>query len=231
MPTMTEIYQKNSFEYDELITHEDYLGNLHKTLHAIFNFNEKSVIELGTGTGRLTQLYIQKVKKAYCYDNSNHMLNKARINLKEYQEKILFSVCDNNEINKIKEKADFVIEGWSFGHAVNDIDCNIFSVTDNLVENCKSLLNKNGKIIIFETLGTNTKTPTAPTKALKTFYSYLEDKHKFKRVVIDTDYRFKTADEAVRVMGFFFGEKMAESLSKLNNNIVKEFTGMWYKEF
>ena len=212
MPTMTEIYQNNSFEYDELVTHEDYLGNLHKTLHAIFNFNEKSVIELGTGTGRLTQLYIQKVKKAYCYDNSNHMLNKAKI-------------------NKIKEKADFVIEGWSFGHAVNDIDCNIFSVTDNLVENCKSLLNKNGKIIIFETLGTNTKTPTAPTKALKSFYSYLEDKHKFKRVVIDTDYRFKTADEAVRVMGFFFGEKMAESLSKLNNNIVKEFTGMWYKEF
>ena len=56
MPTMTEIYHNHSFEYDELVSHEDYLGNLPKTLHSIFDFNQKSVIELGVGTGRLTKM-------------------------------------------------------------------------------------------------------------------------------------------------------------------------------
>lgn len=225
---MTEIYQNHSFEYDELVSHEDYLGNLPKTLHSVFDFNQKTVIELGAGTGRLTQLYIQKVKNAFCFDNSQHMLDKAKINLKQYQDKISFSVCDNSDIDKIDEKADIVTEGWSFGHTVTDNIDNIISITDNLVRNCKSLLKRNGKIIIIETLGTNTETPFPPDKTLETFYSYLEENHRFKRIIIETDYRFKSVNEAERVTGFFFGEKTAKSILEKNSAVVKEFTGIWY---
>ena len=78
MPTMYEIYQKHSHEYDELLSYEDYLENLPKTLHSIFDFNGKSVIELGTGTGRLTNTYIQKAKSVSCFDRSEHMLEKRQ---------------------------------------------------------------------------------------------------------------------------------------------------------
>jgi hypothetical protein len=57
----------------------------------------------------------------------------------------------------------------------------------------------------------------------------LEENLNFKRVVINTDYRFSSVDEAVRKIGFFFGEKMAKSISEKKTAIVKEFTGIWYK--
>ncbi len=229
MPTMTEIYQTNSYEYDELVSHEDYKGNIRDKLNSLFPFDGKTVIEFGVGTGRVTDLYAEKIKEAYCYDRSQHMINKAQENLKQFQNKLHFSVCDNNYISKINEKADFVIEGWSFGHTVIDSGEKGIAKTDELITECSSLLNKNGKIIIFETLGTNTEQAAAPTKDLKLFYSHLEKFHGFIPAVIETDYKFESVDEAARILGFFFGEEMKKSIRDKNKNIVKEYTGLWYR--
>ncbi|MCK4541781.1 MAG: hypothetical protein KAU17_06055 [Spirochaetales bacterium] len=57
----------------------------------------------------------------------------------------------------------------------------------------------------------------------------MEENHNFNRVVINTDYRFSSVDKAVRKMEFFFGEKMAKSISEKKTAVVKEFTGIWYK--
>ena len=157
------------------------------------------------------------------------MLEKAAINLKEYKKKLNFSICDNNEISLVNERADFVIEGWSFGHTVSDHSDNIISKIDSLVSDCESLLNENGTVIIIETLGTDSNEPIAPSDNLKLFYSRLEEKHGFKPVVIETDYRFESVEKAARIMGFFFGGEEAESIKEKNMAFVKEFTGLWYR--
>ncbi len=229
MPSMTEIYQNHSYEYDELVTHEDYLGNLPKTLNSLFDFNGKLVIELGVGTGRVSQFYIDQTKNVFCYDRSSHMLDKAKSNLEKYLEKVVFEVCDNNNLHSINKSADFVIEGWSFGHTIIDHADNAYSKIDELVSSCTSLLRENGKIIILETLGTNTESAKAPTETLDLFYSYLQKEHGFKQVIIETDYRFDSVGEASRIMGYFFGEDMAASVKEKNSPIVSEYTGLWYK--
>ncbi|NOY07499.1 MAG: class I SAM-dependent methyltransferase [Spirochaetes bacterium] len=231
MPSMTEIYNRHAFEYDELVSHEDYSGNLPRKLHAIFNFNNKSVIEFGVGTGRLTKLYIQQVKQVSCFDRSVHMLDKAKANLEPFKGKTTLDICDNNYINRLDLKADFIIEGWSFGHTIMENADEVFKTTDKLVSDCALLLEKNGTIIIIETLGTDMEKPIPPAKTLEVFYNYLEEKHNFKRIIIETDYKFTTVHEAVRVLGFFFGEETAKSISEKNNTIVKEFTGIWYRKF
>ena len=229
MPTMYEIYDNHSYEYDELVMNEDYRRNLPKALNSIFDFKEKSVIEFGVGTGRLTNLYIEAVESLRCFDRSQHMIDKAKINLKSFDEKITYDICDNNSINQISHKADFVIEGWSFGHTVFDYQEKAEIKIDELVESCFSLLKPGGQIIMLETLGTDTDKAQAPAEFLDLFYNRLENEHGFNRVVIETDYRFETVEEAARIMGFFFGPETSKSVLLKNSTVIREFTGLWYR--
>ena len=109
MPSMQEIYNNYSIQYDELVNHEDYNNNLSNYLLEKFNFSGKTIIELGVGTGRVTKIFAERAQSIFCYDKSQHMLNKAKINLNHHTSKIEFSQCDNYNIKKIKEKTDIVI--------------------------------------------------------------------------------------------------------------------------
>ncbi len=226
---MTEIYQKYAYEYDELVSHEDYQRNLNSVLNKLFDFNDKKAIEFGTGTGRLTKIYIETIKESICFDSSAHMLEKSKVNLKDYLHKISFQIVDNEKINTLSLKADLVMEGWSFGHTIIDNKNKLKETAGKLIEDCNKLLNPNGKIIIIETFGTNVDIPNAPHDALKEFYDLLEKEFHFKKEIVRTDYNFENALEAKRIMGFFFGEDMKEKIGKQDSSIIKEFTGIWYK--
>lgn len=104
MPSMSEIFQGYSQEYDELINHEDYQENIRKTLRNLFDFSDKSIIEFGVGTGRLTKLYIEDARQAFCYDRSIHMLERAKINLAGFQNKIRFDILDNLKIGTFRRQ-------------------------------------------------------------------------------------------------------------------------------
>jgi len=229
MPTFDEIYQKHSKEYDDLVSHEDYLGNFSSVLNTLFDFTHKTIIELGTGTGRVTQCYIDKAKRAFCLDQSQHMLSKAQQNLKKYRQKLTFALCDNLAIQKIKEKVDFVIEGWSFGHAVSNEPDRLVPITQYLIDHAGRLLLPHGKIIIIETLGTHVEKPAPPSDALMKFYQLLEKTYAFKKEVVSTDYRFQSVEDAAQIMGFFFGDEMRKNILQKNNCLIKEFTGIWHR--
>ena len=229
MPTMYEIYDNHSYEYDELVACEDYNKNLSRTLLSQFDFNNKTVIELGVGTGRLTNLYAGKSSQISVFDRSEHMLEKARKNLDAYSEKITYAICDNNAINSIPLKADFVMEGWSYGHTVSDISGMESQKIDQLISSSLALLNPGGTAIFLETLGTDTDKPVAPSDSLRLFYKTMEEKSGFTRIEIPTDYQFGSVEEASRIMGFFFGPDTGNAIKKRDLTVIKEYTGLWYK--
>ncbi|MEI6056634.1 MAG: class I SAM-dependent methyltransferase [Lentisphaerota bacterium] len=225
MPSMYEIYDNFALEYDELISNEDYEGNLKKFLDKNIK-DGASVLELGTGTGRVTALYAKRASKILCCDRSAHMLQETRQKLELYKDKIKYQVLDNNEIDKVDGVYNVVIEGWAFGHTVIDQSENIEETVEKLVRSSESKVKEGGSLIFIETMGTNTEKPNPPSPILKQFYSILEDKYSFVHSVISTDYRFKNIDEAKRVMSFFFGPEMGNSIT---GRIVKEYTGIWMK--
>ncbi len=225
MPSMYEIYDKFALEYDELVSNEDYKGNLKKFLDKAIR-NGASVLELGTGTGRVTAMYAEKASRILCCDRSPHMLEKTKQKLKLHKHKIEYRILDNNEIDKIQDTYDIIIEGWAFGHTVLDNSHNINNIVERLVQSSESKTKKGGSLIFIETMGTNTDKPLAPISILKQFYSILENKYSFVPSVISTDYRFQSIDEAKKVMGFFFGQEMKDSVT---NSIISEYTGIWTK--
>jgi ubiquinone/menaquinone biosynthesis C-methylase UbiE len=229
MPTFEEIYTNHATEYDELVNHEDWQGNLPAFLDKAFDFTGKTVIEPGVGTGRLTRLYIDKAARAYCYDRSPHMLLQAARNLSRWKDKLSFEPCDNRELHTLDIKGDFVVEGWSFGHSVDPDPERLEASVRYLVESSARLLNPGGKIIILETLGTQTGKPFAPAPFLESFYNLLERAHGFTKEVIATDYRFDSLDEAARITGFFFGDAMRLRILEKGSPVVGEYTGVWYR--
>jgi ubiquinone/menaquinone biosynthesis C-methylase UbiE len=225
MPKMYEIYDRYAENYDELVSREDYLNNLHTFLNSIIT--GASVLELGAGTGRVTQMYIDKVQQAICCDRASHMLERAKHNLKDYSYKITFECIDTRQINPLKVKVDCVVEGWALGHTALDEFHRIDAFVSDLFQDLSKLLNDNGKMIFIETLGTNTEHPLIPDERLKTFYNLLEERYHMKKYVIRTDYRFKSLAEAKRILSFFFGEQMKD---EVKDRYVKEYTGVWVLE-
>ncbi|MCB9637318.1 MAG: class I SAM-dependent methyltransferase [Myxococcales bacterium] len=228
MPTMKEIYQHHADAYDELVSHEDYEKNLSRFLLQRFDFSGKSVIEMGAGTGRLTALYIEQAARALCCDGSSHMLQRGEENLASYRDKLAFRVCDNLDVGELEGKADYVVEGWSFGHTVIDHFERAEQIVEQLVMGCRRLLVEGGTLIFVETMGSNREEAGPPREELAHFYELLEHRYGFQREVLRTDYRFASPEEAFRVFSFFFGEQHCQGLVERNSSIIKEYTGVWY---
>ena len=55
-PHFELIYGRHAADYHELVSREDWKGNLPKALVEAASFDGRTVVELGAGTGRLTQL-------------------------------------------------------------------------------------------------------------------------------------------------------------------------------
>jgi ubiquinone/menaquinone biosynthesis C-methylase UbiE len=225
MPDMYEIYDRFASQYDELIRFEDHHRNLDTFINSIITGN--TVLELGSGTGRVTKMYIERVKQAICVDRSMHMIEKAKINLDAYTSKITFQCMDVKNIRQLDVKADCIIEGWALGHSVIDEANRIDSFVNEMTTALFEKLNPNGQLIFIETLGTNTEEVHIPDESLKKFYQILEDTYGMKRHVVRTDYMFDTIEDAQRILSFFFGEQMK---NRIKDRFIKEYTGVWVRK-
>ena len=81
--------------------------------------------------------------------------------------------------------------------------------------------------MLIETLGTNALGPAAPHPRLAEFYQLLQSRFSLRQTALSTDYRFASPAEAAKVLGFFFGETMAQAVRANDAAIVPEWTGIW----
>lgn len=228
MPEMMKVYKEFAVKYDEIVNAEDHSNNLGKILLEKVDWQDKVVYEAGIGTGRVTNLYIEKIKHCYGFDREDHMMEKCRVNLSNWMNKITLSNCDNLELKKVQEPVDTFVEGWSFGHTIMENSQKLEKVTDDIMNNIIGLVKDNGKIVIIESAGTNSDLPFEVTNQyIKRFMRLLEDKFGFRKTVISTDYLFPDYQEAARILGFFFGDEMRNDIMANKKNRIKEFTGVW----
>ncbi|MFP4362481.1 MAG: class I SAM-dependent methyltransferase [Spirochaetia bacterium] len=227
MPSMMEIYNKHAANYDALVNAEDVEGNLKHLLHSKIDWAGKTVYEPGIGTGRVTRLFIQQAKKVYGFDREQHMLNQCSKNLIEFIEKLELGVCDNTDLTIVDEKVDVFIEGWSFGHTIIEAGDEYTSVFRKIMDRIRQIAEPEAMIVIIESLGTNVSDPEAPNEQLRNFYEHMESRYGFLRNIISTDYDFPSHIEAARIMGFFFGKEMEESILDKKAARIPEYTGVW----
>lgn len=79
------IYQQQADQYDLLVTREDYQHNIFPALNQLIPLDQRVVVELGAGTGRLTCMLAPVVQYIYAFDGSQHMLDVAAAKLQHSQ--------------------------------------------------------------------------------------------------------------------------------------------------
>jgi hypothetical protein len=229
MPDMFEIYQNHAPRYHELVLAEDFENNLGSLLHQLVNWHDLSVLEVGVGTGRVTQLYIAQAATTVCCDQSQHMLDFAQKSLAAHAPKLTFQLADNTDLPDFGSTFGVFIEGWSFGHSIMACgnEKEILHATNVLLVNAMKNLSSGSTTIIIETLGTNVDSPAPPDENLGLFYETLVHTHDFSQHIIRTDYQFDTNEKAADILGFFFGDDMKESVLARGTSTIPEWTGVW----
>jgi ubiquinone/menaquinone biosynthesis C-methylase UbiE len=254
MTNFKTIYATQADQYEAMVSHEDYQGNILPTLQAIRPFSNLTVVELGAGTGRLTRLMTPFVKCLYAFDISPHMLQVGKFASGQVTSSSLtlghssltpdysspshphtslssltWAAADNRHLPIKNQTADLVIAGWSLGHSVGWYPETWREEIGRVLVEMERVIRPNGTQIILETLGTGRETPQPPTEGLASYYAWLEAAHGFTRTWIRTDYRFEAAEQAAHLTRFFFGNEMADSILRENITILPECTGIWVK--
>ncbi len=230
MPDLKLIYQSAAERYQALVSREDYEDNLLPAILAADPLQDKDVIELGAGTGRVSCLIAPLAKQLVASDISFHMLEFGRANLERLGLTNWDTCLESHKALPFEQNsADVVIAGWSFCYAALDSGEDWQPALEEALTEVKRVLRPGGVLIVIESLGTGFEAPHAPD-VLVNYLGYL-DSHGFKSNWLRTDYCFKDREEAIALTTFFFGENPMPMWEGDQGTIVPECTGLWWKQF
>lgn len=227
MPTQEEIYKTEGDKYEALIAREDYQGNILQTLREITPLNDRLVLDLGAGTGRLAGLLAPHVSRVRAFDISEEMLRVCR-------EKFIASgltnwqvdVADHRKLPVEDHSANLAVSGWSLSYLAVWNPETWRTELEAWMTEMKRVLMPGSFIVLYESLGTGNEAPIK-LEHLKDFYPWL-DEVGFQNKWIRTDYQFKSLAEAEELSRFFFGDELGDKVVKNNWTVLPECTGVWW---
>ncbi|MCX6016263.1 MAG: class I SAM-dependent methyltransferase [Chloroflexales bacterium] len=224
MPDYRDIYQNipQAQRYHQLVSREDYQGNLLYEIRRLCNLAEADALDMGCGTGRVAALLAPHVRNLTVCDRAPAMLSVARQVLPA---KTIIMTADNRDLPLPDACFDLVTAGWSFGHATEWIPGSWQVDVRAAIGEMLRVLRPGGVAIIFETLGSGADRPAPPTTTLADCYSLFVNEFGFHCTPVSTDYRFISTDEAAELTEFFFGMTLTGTRQPDGTAIVPEWTG------
>lgn len=229
MPDNKTVYARHGNEYEALIAREDYQGNILKALRKITPLENRVVLDLGAGTGRLASLLAPLAASVHAFDIAPDMLRVCREKLtKSGLTNWEVNIADHRQLPVDDRSADLVVSGWSVSYLAVWNPDSWRAELDKALDEMKRVLKPGSYIVLFESLGTGNESPI-PLEHLKNFYPWL-DEAGFQKSWIRTDYEFESLEEAEYLSRFFFGDELGDKVRKNEWVILPECTGVWRRK-
>ncbi len=228
MDHFKNIYNNMAVEYHRMIEYEDVDGNLHNTIVQLLPSDVTSVLDIGSGTGRIPLLLSDTKLNVIGLDLYWVMLQENSRQRSLSTGSWLLAQGDAGVLPMLSDGFDVVTAGWVLGHTCSwHLDWQ--TKLDVVLNEMHRVVRNQGVIIIMETLTTGSDIPTPPTAELADYYEWLENSRGFSRKEIRTDYRFPNVKEAINNTEFFFGEQLSSMIVENNWSRLPECTGVWSK--
>jgi ubiquinone/menaquinone biosynthesis C-methylase UbiE len=221
-----QIYRHKGTVYHEMIAYEDVDGNLRPALEAFTHFAGKSILDLGTGTGRIPMLFPDADITGLDLHWDMLIENQRQQSpdpgpLVQADMRLLPFPTDSYEI---------ITAGWALGHFTGWFGEDWKAQAQTVLDEASRVGQPGGWIIIIETMTTGSHTPEPPSEGLATYYQWLEEDQEFQPQVIQTDFQFDDLAQAIHYMRFFFGVELAKEVRKQGWVRLPEWTGIWAKQ-
>ncbi len=229
MDHFQQIYRRSPAAYHRLIAHEDAAGALMPRLERLVPLHRRSVLDLGSGTGRFPLLLQTYDARVVALDLYAAMLHEQVRQRDQHGGRWPLVQADMRALPLAPAQFDLCLAGWSLGHFCGwygpDWRRQMTPVLRGMLRAARS----KGHLVIIETLSTGSPIPRPPTVALGEYYHWLEAEWGFAREVVATDYRFPSVTAAEAHLRFFFGPALADKAAAEAWRTVPEWTGIWHR--
>jgi len=229
MDHFKHIYSHKAQAYHHMITAEDVGGNLLPALERVTSFSGKTILDLGTGTGRLPLLLSDQDNILIGLDLHRAMLLENQAQREKAGGYWELAQGDMHNLPFPSRWADVVFAGWAIGHLRSWFADQWHAHISHVLDEMHRVVKPGGTLLIIETLGTGSLIPAPPTSELSEYYEYLENEWGFKHQEIRTDYVFPSIEAAVEFTEFFFGAELAKKIRRNAWSQLPEWTGVWGK--
>jgi ubiquinone/menaquinone biosynthesis C-methylase UbiE len=229
LPNYDLLFADQAEKYDRFVAAEDFQGNLLQTLKRMGHLNrEHSVADLGTGTGRIAFLLAPIVRHVYGIEPVGGMLRVAELKKQKLGIKNTdFLPGEHRDIPLPDNSIDLIIEGWAFLRVFASTYPEWRSEFEAILQEMKRILRPRGYVVLIETMGSLHIWNEAPGQTAE-LYRYFEEELNLKKIIIRTDYKFASIEEAVDFGTFFFGDKVGIEIGLLGEPTVPEATAIWH---
>lgn len=227
-----DIYRTQARMYDEMIRLEDPQGNIGRILREWMPQQPEGramqAADIGAGTGRLAVQLAPHAASVVLTDTSSAMLEAAADRLRAAGHANWEThVADSRALPLADRSVDLVTAGWTICYLASS---NVPEWRANLAAvmiEIRRILRPGGTVILFETMGTGFYDEPSPPSFLLPYYEALEREYGFERTIIDTPFVFESAEEAVRIARFFFGDALADEAAARGAHIIPSYTAAW----
>ena len=223
------IYSQSAWDYDALIAAEDCDHNLRNALTELVGQSDcGTLVDVGTGTGRIVRWLAPHMERVVGLDRSPEMLRvAARTSGAAVSPAVSLVVSDALTLPVASGVATMAVAAWVFGHFCEWWAGDWVWRVERAIGEMRRTTKPGGKMLIIESLGTCVDRPDPPTPSLRQYHSLLTERYGFERRVVSTDYRFPDVTAASRMLGFFFGDAIADEIRRRGSGRVPEWTGLW----
>lgn len=229
MDHFKEIYAHHAALYHRMISSEDVESNLLPAIQKIVEIKGKTILDLGSGTGRIPLLLKNYGSKIISLDLNFPMLQEQKRYCLDGIGRWNILQGDMRFLPVQDAKMDVVIAGWSIGHFCDWFGADWRTQVGRVLDEIHRAAAPQAVIMILETMTTGSLTPAPPTPGLARYYRWLEQEWGFSRTVIQTDYQFATIEQAVEFTEFFFGPELSDAIRRNGWARLPEWTGIWHK--
>jgi SAM-dependent methyltransferase len=226
------VYAGHADDYELLVSVEDADGHLLPAIAAHVPLAGAHVLEIGVGTGRITELLVASGARVVGCEPAPAMLELARRKLERFPD----HGCELHPLS-VQEftppggEFGLAIAGWVLGHFVEWFAPGWREEIGRALDRMAAALAPGGVLMIIESLGTGFTEPTPPTPGLAEYYDWLERERGLERTALRTDYVFPDVETAAASTGAFFGQEFAARVRREKWARVPECTGLWVRRF